>query len=107
MSFCYGWEVPMAELQYMPLAQDDIGLAVNADHPLASKSKIFVDDLRNEPFLWADTVAFRSHTEAIMRACAAVGFIPTIWHQGLTSLEAMVSLVAAGDRKSTRLNSSH
>lgn len=96
LGFAYGWELPVAELQYMPLAQDDIGLAVNADHPLASKSKIFVDDLRNEPFLWADTVAFRSHTEAIMRACAAVGFIPTIWHQGLTSLEAMVSLVAAG-----------
>lgn len=96
LGFAYGWEQPLAGLQHVKLADDDLGVAVSADHPLATKPKIYVDDVRNEPFLWADTVAFRSHSDAIMRACAAVGFIPNIWHQGLTSLEAMISLVAAG-----------
>src|SRR6202034_3717930 len=55
-----------------------------------------VEDLRSELFVWGDTVAFHGHTEAIMRACAAIGFIPRIWHEGLSSLSAMISLVAAG-----------
>ncbi|MDB5714522.1 MAG: LysR family regulatory protein CidR [Sphingomonadales bacterium] len=96
LGFAYGWEQPMAGLQHLSVANDDLGLALSTDHPLANKPKIYVDDIRNEQFLWADTVSFRSHSDAIMRACAAIGFIPNVWHQGLTSLEAMISLVAAG-----------
>ena len=96
LGFAYGWEQPVDGLQHIKLADDDLGVALSPDHPLANKPKIHVDDVRNEQFLWADTVAFRSHSDAIMRACAAIGFIPNIWHQGLTSLEAMISLVAAG-----------
>jgi DNA-binding transcriptional LysR family regulator len=96
VGFAYSWEQPVAGLNALSLARDDIGLAVNCDHPLATKPRVLVEDLVDEPFLWADTVLFRSHSDAIMRACAAAGFFPNIWHQGLTSLEAMISLVAAG-----------
>jgi len=96
LGFAYGWEAPGPALNSLKLADDDLGVALSRDHPLAQKPRIFIDDLRDEPFLWADTVAFRSHSDAIMRSCAAIGFIPRIWHQGLTSLEAMISMVAAG-----------
>ncbi len=96
LGFVYGWEKPVSGLQHLKLADDDIGLALSSEHPLAVKSKISVDDIRGEPFLWADTVSFRSHSDAILRACTAIGFNPNIWHQGLTSLEAMMSMVESG-----------
>jgi DNA-binding transcriptional LysR family regulator len=94
--FIYRWNQPPAGFEYVPLAQDELGLALSEDHRLARKSSVTVEDLRTEPFVWGDTVAFHGHTEAIMRACAAIGFIPKVWHEGLSSLSAMISVVAAG-----------
>jgi DNA-binding transcriptional LysR family regulator len=94
--FIYRWDQPPGDFEYLPLARDELGLALSENHKLAQKSVVTIEDLRNEPFVWGDTVAFHGHTEAIMRACAAIGFIPKVWHEGLSSLSAMISLVAAG-----------
>lgn len=94
--FIYRWDQPPEGFEYLPLARDELGLALSENHKLAQKSSVTIEDLRNEPFVWGDTVAFHGHTEAIMRACAAIGFIPKVWHEGLSSLSAMISLVAAG-----------
>lgn len=94
--FIYRWDQPPEGCEYLSLARDEIALALSEHHKLAQKSLVTVEDLRSEPFVWGDTVAYQGHTEAIMRACAAIGFIPRVWHEGLSSLSAMISLVAAG-----------
>jgi DNA-binding transcriptional LysR family regulator len=94
--FIYRWDQAPEDFESLSLARDELALALSEDHKLAQKSVVTVEDLRKEHFVWGDTVAYHGHTEAIMRACASIGFIPSIWHEGLSSLSAMISLVAAG-----------
>src|ERR1700737_4602719 len=84
--FIYRWDQPPEGFECLSLARDALALALSEDHKLAQKSSVTVDDLRSEPFVWGDTVAYHGHTEAIMRACAAIGFSPRVWHEGLRSL---------------------
>jgi DNA-binding transcriptional LysR family regulator len=96
LGFIYRWGETTEDISTLPLACDELALALPGSHRLASKAVITANDLRNEPFVWGDTVAFHSHTDAVMRACAMIGLTPTVWHQGLTSGYAMISLVASG-----------
>jgi DNA-binding transcriptional LysR family regulator len=94
--FIYRWDQAPDGFEYLSLARDSLALALSENHKLAQKPSVTVDDLRSEPFIWGDTVAYHGHTEAIMRACAAIGFTPRVWHEGLSSLSAMINLVATG-----------
>jgi DNA-binding transcriptional LysR family regulator len=94
--FIYRWDQAPEGFECLSLARDALALALSENHKLAQKSSVTVDDLRSEPFVWGDTVTYHAHTEAITRACAAIGFIPRVWHEGLSSLSAMISLVASG-----------
>jgi DNA-binding transcriptional LysR family regulator len=96
LGFIYRWDKSVDEFECLSLAQDELALALPIRHRLANKAVICADDLREELFIWGDPVSFRGHTDAIMRACVAAGFVPRLWHQGLTSSAAMISLVAAG-----------
>jgi DNA-binding transcriptional LysR family regulator len=96
LGFIYRWDKSVDEFEYLSLAFDELALALPANHRLAKKSLVTADDLRDELFIWGDPVSFHGHTDAVMRACVAAGFVPRLWHQGLTSSAAMISMVAAG-----------
>lgn len=96
LGFIYRWDKTPDEFEHLSLAFDELALALPHDHRLATKAVITADDLRDELFLWGDTVAFHGHTDAVMRACVEIGFTPRVWHQGLTSSSAMISLVSTG-----------
>jgi DNA-binding transcriptional LysR family regulator len=96
VGFIYKWDTVTDALTYLSLTKDHLVLALNVDHRLAQKDVVTADDLRHEKFVWGDSVAYRGHTDAILRACAKIGFIPDAWHQGLSGSTAMISMVASG-----------
>ena len=96
LGFIYRWDKGVDDFDYLSLAFDELALVLPLNHRLANKTRIAADDLRDELFIWGDPVSFHGHTDAVMKACVAAGFVPRLWHQGLTSSTAMISMVAAG-----------
>lgn len=69
-------------------------LAAPADHPLASKSNVEMNDLRDEDFvLFADTHS--AVNEAVTRSCTEAGFAPRKEHEA-PGTAALLALIAAG-----------
>lgn len=87
--------VRSSEVDVRVLRREPLIAVLPEAHPLASRSKVKLADLRDEPF-----ITYPSHHrsvvyEAVMDACQRSGFIPAQVHEvGETS--TLVSFVAAG-----------
>jgi len=96
VGFVYLWQPLPHQLQSQKLRSDQYVVAVPANNPLASKAEVRLEDLAQERFLWVDRGQNQAQSDTLMLACERCGFVPNTVHDGLTSEEAMLSLVSVG-----------
>ncbi len=81
------------EFDHLPLYEDEIAIAVSASHPLARRSSVRIEELRDEAF-----VIFRpgsSLTQRLFALARGAGFDPRVAFESVDSLTVR-SLVAEG-----------
>lgn len=88
-------ELSEKQLDSLPLGSHDHVLAVSKSHPFARRRKLFLADLRDEPFLWPQRSVNPPFHDALRRACAVGGLSPHIV-QHVLSQDMMPRLIAAG-----------
>ncbi|GIQ67615.1 LysR family transcriptional regulator [Xylanibacillus composti] len=83
-------------LQFVPLIEEEICLAVSPEHPLAAmprESKASIASLKDEPFIVLKKgQGFR---QIALDLCATAGFVPKVVFES-SNIETVQSLVAAG-----------
>src|SRR5256885_7092105 len=96
--------VEVAGLEVCELYREPLTVALPERHPLVAHDTVRVADLRGETLLLLeDGHCLR---EQALEVCSRVGVRDSQDFRA-TSLETLRQMVATGDRKSTRLNSSH
>jgi DNA-binding transcriptional LysR family regulator len=84
---------PDRDIDLSPLVVEQMSAAVCADHPLAGKDSVRIEELRNEPWLAGTTPG--SCTENIRLACKKAGFDPRIDFQS-NDYTVMKGMIAEG-----------
>lgn len=84
-----------APLRSRVVARERLGVVLPTGHPLASREKIALEELRIEPFVTGPLDGNSSMTALGMRSCQAAGFQPNVV-QTVSDPFLSLSLVAAG-----------
>nr|WP_228047128.1 LysR substrate-binding domain-containing protein [Saccharopolyspora sp. HNM0983] len=87
--------VPSAGLQLRELQRHPLAAAVSADHPLAERDLIGLDDLRPETFISYTANRGSVVNQVVREACADLGFVPD-FGQEAPDTHTILSLVGAG-----------
>ena len=89
---------PVADTQgvsLQPLQQDTLVTALPASHPLATRKRLRLLDLRDEPLIQYSATSVPGLHAQIAAACQAAGFEPKSQQQA-TQVQSLISLVQAG-----------
>jgi DNA-binding transcriptional LysR family regulator len=86
-------ERPGEGLRTVTLLEDDMHVALPADHALAAKARLSLGDLRDED--WVQTSASSPCARHVVRSCLAAGFEPHVTFES-DDYETVQGLVAAG-----------
>lgn len=84
-----------AGLRVKPFRQEDLVLAVPAEHALAGLARVQLRDLANEDFVGFPVKEGPGFESVVMAACQDCGFIPR-FVQTASQMQAIVALVAGG-----------
>jgi DNA-binding transcriptional LysR family regulator len=84
---------PAEGVEVIHLFDDPVQLALHADHPLAAKPDIRLEDLADET--WIDVPRATSGGQVLVRACAKAGFAPRVTFES-DDYTAIQELVGAG-----------
>jgi DNA-binding transcriptional LysR family regulator len=82
-----------AGMRRFELLDDPLHLALPADHPLAGRKRLRLEDLREEA--WVQTSAASPCAKHVIRSCHAAGFEPTVSFES-DDYQTVQGLVAAG-----------
>ena len=63
-------------IERIPILDDLLYAVLPNEHPLATRAKVAIADLRGER--WAMDTAFNTYSDVIIRACQAAGFDPVV-----------------------------
>ena len=69
---------PRPGVEYLPICDDELRVAVASDHPLATRASIALDELREEPFLITEVAGTCADSNVVLHAFADAGFEPTV-----------------------------
>lgn len=95
IGFAYGREVEnLPNLSSLCVIHSIFGIAVSRQHPLASKQKVSLKELRSETLFCLAGEGRSSHKEAICKIYTAEGTKPTK-HRKIEGFDSMVTLIAA------------
>jgi DNA-binding transcriptional LysR family regulator len=83
----------VAQAQRTELLEDPMRLALPADHRLAKRKRLRLEDLRDEP--WVQTAAASPCARHVVRSCIAAGFEPAVSFES-DDYQTVQGLVAAG-----------
>lgn len=83
------------ELKAVPIDDDDHAVAMPRTHYLASRPRIYLADLKGEPFIMSSQQSNRVLYERLLGACVAGGLVPRQVHEANNEF-VIVNLVAAG-----------
>ena len=78
-----------------PVSEEPVALALPASHRLASKKRIDIKDLADDPWVLVPARIPSRLRDLTLSACAAAGFAPRV-AQEARQLDALVALVSAG-----------
>ena len=79
-----------------PVLQEEMVVALPADHPLASEPVLPLTALRKETILLRPRPVGAGLADAILAACRDAGFRPLLGQQSAPQMSSILSLVAAG-----------
>jgi len=83
------------DLDHIEIGMDGFVLALPANHALARRKRIVLEDLRDQPFLWMQRAINPRVYDRLMNACLGGGLSPHIV-QHVVSQEVIPNLVAMG-----------
>lgn len=84
-----------AGIQFIPWRSERLACFVAADHPLASRAKLALGDLRNESFVAVSGEAAPAFADHVAALCRAAGFRPRVVLESPRA-QAVAVMVAAG-----------
>lgn len=95
VGFVYHVPADVPTLAHRRLLSEAVQLAVPATHPLATRRRIKLGDLRTEDLVWIPRTISPPFYDAVFATCRRQGFEPRVVQEGQTD-QAILSLVGAG-----------
>ena len=65
-------------VEYLPICDDEMRIAVAADHPLATRTSVALEELRDEPFLITEVAGTCADSNVVLHAFRDAGFEPNV-----------------------------
>lgn len=84
-----------ASIKSLPLLEDRLVVAMAADHPLASRSRINLSSLANEPLVMFSRKVSPVYFDNLIATCKASGFSPRVLHE-VRSVASQIAFVSYG-----------
>ncbi|KMN05759.1 LysR family transcriptional regulator [Pseudomonas helleri] len=84
-----------ASIKSLPLFEDRLVVAMAADHPLASRSRINLSSLANEPLVMFSRKVSPVYFDNLIATCKASGFSPRVLHE-VRSVASQIAFVSYG-----------
>ena len=84
-----------ASIRSLPLLEDRLMVAMAADHPLASRSRINLSSLANEPLVMFSRKVSPVYFDNLIATCKASGFSPRVLHE-VRSVASQIAFVSYG-----------
>ena len=69
---------PRPGVEYIPIADDEMRVAVAADHPLATKTSVTLEELHDEPWLITEVVGTCADSNVVLNAFRDAGYDPQV-----------------------------
>ena len=69
---------PRDGVDYIPIADDELRIAVASDHPLATRASIALEELCDEPFLVTEVAGTCADSNVVLHAFRDAGFAPNV-----------------------------
>jgi len=82
-------------VEYLPICDDEMRIAVAADHPLATRTSVALEELSSEPFLITEVAGTCADSNVVLHAFAAAGFEPTVAFES-EDYQALQGMAASG-----------
>jgi len=84
-----------ASIRSLPLTEDRLVVALPGDHPLASRSRISLSSLANEPLVMFSRKVSPVYFDNLIATCRASGFSPRVLHE-VRSFASQIAFVSYG-----------
>ena len=82
-------------VEYLPICDDEMRIAVAADHPLATRASVALEELSDEPFLITEVAGTCADSNVVLHAFADAGFEPTVAFES-EDYQALQGMAASG-----------
>jgi DNA-binding transcriptional LysR family regulator len=82
-------------VEYVPIADDELRIAVAADHPLATRASVALEELCHEPFLVPEVGGTCADSNVILNAFRGAGFEPEVAFSS-DDYQALQGMAASG-----------
>ena len=82
-------------VEYLPICDDEMRIAVAADHPLATRTSVALEELCDEPFLITEVAGTCADSNVVLHAFADAGFEPTVAFES-EDYQALQGMAASG-----------
>src|SRR4051812_27174548 len=69
---------PRPGVEYLPIADDELRIAVASDHPLATSASVTLEELKDEPFLITEVAGTCADSNVVLNAFRDAGFTPNV-----------------------------
>src|SRR3954451_2080588 len=69
---------PRPGVEYIPIADDELRVAVASDHPLATRASVAMDELCDEPWLITEVTGTCADSNVVLNAFRDAGFEPNV-----------------------------
>jgi DNA-binding transcriptional LysR family regulator len=69
---------PRQGVEYLPVCDDELRLAFPADHPLATRASVSLEELREEPFLITEVAGTCADSNVVLHAFRDAGYEPNV-----------------------------
>jgi DNA-binding transcriptional LysR family regulator len=86
---------PRDGVEYIPISDDEMRIAVAADHPLATKTSVTLEELCDEPWLIAETTGTCADSNVVYNAFRDAGYQPNVRFQS-DDYQALQGMAASG-----------
>jgi DNA-binding transcriptional LysR family regulator len=86
---------PRAGVEYLPVCDDVLRLAVASDHPLATRASVALEELRDEPFLITEVAGTCADSNVVLHAFRDAGFEPNVSFES-EDYQALQGMAASG-----------
>jgi DNA-binding transcriptional LysR family regulator len=86
---------PRVGVEYLPIADDELRLAVAADHPLATRASVSLEELREEAFLITEMAGTCADSNVVLHAFRAAGYEPNVSFES-DDYQALQGMAASG-----------